>query len=109
MMINSSLEQAVKVWPLVSDIVFVPHTEEEYERTVALLDELIDEVGENEEHPLASLMETVGTLVETYETEHFRVGGLTYWLARPATRRSRAVGMSVRPVLTATSISSRWA
>jgi hypothetical protein len=33
--------------------IFVPHTDEEYERTVALLDSLIDEVGEDESHPLA--------------------------------------------------------
>ena len=48
----------------------VPHTEEEYERIVALLDQLIDEVGEEESHPLASLMEILGVLVEAYEAEH---------------------------------------
>ena len=35
-----------------------------------LLDSLIDQVGEDEAHPLASLMEVVGTLVEKYEDEH---------------------------------------
>lgn len=30
--------------------------EEEYSRIVALLDSLIDEIGEDEPHPLASLM-----------------------------------------------------
>jgi len=49
--------------------VFVPHTEAEYQRLVTLLDGLIDEVGENESHPLASLMEIVGVLIETYEDE----------------------------------------
>jgi HTH-type transcriptional regulator/antitoxin HigA len=34
---------------------------------VALLDELIDEVGDDENSPLASLMETLGALIETYE------------------------------------------
>jgi len=56
---------------MISSIVSVPRTEEEYERTVALLDELIDEVGEDEKHPLASLMDTLGTLIETYEDRHF--------------------------------------
>ena len=42
-----------------------------YEQAVALLEQLIDEVGEDESHPLASLMETVGTLVDSYETRHF--------------------------------------
>ena len=34
---------------------------------VAVLDDLIDVVGENEDHPLASLMEVIGVLVEKYE------------------------------------------
>ncbi len=31
---------------------------------------MIDEVGEDESHPLASLMETLGGLVESYETKN---------------------------------------
>ena len=46
------------------------HTEEEYEQLVTVLDELIDEVGENESHPLASMMEVIARLIENYETEH---------------------------------------
>lgn len=42
-------------------------TEEEYNRQVAMLDKLIDEVGEDETHPLASLMEILGVLIEHYE------------------------------------------
>ena len=42
----------------------------EYDRTVVLLDELIDVVGEDESHPLASLMEVLGVLIERYEDEH---------------------------------------
>jgi len=70
-MLSTELEKAVKVWPVISNIVSVPRTEEEYERTIALLDELIDEVGEDERHPLASLMDTLGTLIEAYEDRHF--------------------------------------
>lgn len=49
---------------------FVLHSEAEYRRLVALLDSLIDEVGEDEHHPLASLMEVVGVLIEQYEAEY---------------------------------------
>ena len=49
---------------------YVPHTEEEYRQLVALLDELIDEVGEDETHVFASLMEVIGVLIERYEDEH---------------------------------------
>lgn len=69
-MLSMELENATKAWPLVSDIVSVPRTKDDYERAVALLDELIDEVGEDESHPLASLMDTLGTLIEAYEDKH---------------------------------------
>ncbi len=45
-------------------------TKKEYEEAVRLLDNLIDTVGEDENHPLASLMEIVGFLIEKYEDEH---------------------------------------
>lgn len=35
-----------------------------------MLDSLIDEVGEDETHPLASFMEIIGVLIEKYENEH---------------------------------------
>ena len=57
-------------WRELAKTVFVPHTEAEYQRLVAFLDRLIDEVGEDESHPLASLMELVGVLIERYEDEY---------------------------------------
>lgn len=51
-------------------MLFVPHTEEQYQRLVVLLDTLIDLVGEDETHPLASLMEIVGVLITNYEDEY---------------------------------------
>jgi HTH-type transcriptional regulator/antitoxin HigA len=54
-------------WKNVSDTVFVPHTEAEYERLVSMLDDLIDQVGEDETHPLASMMDVLSALVENYE------------------------------------------
>ena len=48
----------------------VPHNEKDYEKLVSLLDTLIDEVGEDEVHPLASLMEVVGVLIEDYENKN---------------------------------------
>jgi len=51
-------------------MLYVPHTKKEYEETVSLLDSLIDLVGEDENHPLASLMEVLGVLIEKYEDDH---------------------------------------
>lgn len=58
------------VWPTVAPILFVPYTDHEYQQLVAILDTLIDTVGEDESHPLASLMEIIGVLIESYEHEH---------------------------------------
>ncbi len=57
----------VQSWKNLSDTVFVPHTEDEYNRLVKMLDKLIDEVGEDEAHPLASLMDVLSALIENYE------------------------------------------
>jgi HTH-type transcriptional regulator / antitoxin HigA len=65
-----NLDQTITAWSSIAENVFVPHTEEEYERLVEILDCLIDQVGEDETHPLASLMEVIGVIVENYETEH---------------------------------------
>ena len=47
----------------------IPERRGEYRQLVKLLDRLIDEVGGNEDHPLASLMEVIGVLIEKYEDD----------------------------------------
>jgi HTH-type transcriptional regulator/antitoxin HigA len=69
-MTTNEMETVQQVWPALTDLLFVPHTGEEYERLVSILDALIDEVGEDEQHPLASYMEVLGVLIEKYEDEH---------------------------------------
>lgn len=69
-MLPANMQTVERAWPSLATVLFVPHTEPEYEQLVNLLDTLIDEVGEDETHPLASLMEVAGVLVERYEAEH---------------------------------------
>ena len=64
------LETVTQAWPRISHAVRVPHSEKEYRELVAVLDQLTDTVGENEDHPLASLMDVLGVLVEKFEDEH---------------------------------------
>jgi len=66
----TEVQTAQNVWPLLTEVVFVPHAQSEYQRLTEVLDDLIDVVGEDEEHPLASLMEVIGVLIEKYEDEH---------------------------------------
>lgn len=69
-MTTSEMETMEQVWPTLAPLLFVPHTEREYDRLVQMLDTLIDLVSEDEAHPLASLMEIIGVLIEKYEDEH---------------------------------------
>jgi HTH-type transcriptional regulator/antitoxin HigA len=68
-MSTAELEKVTKAWPPISRAVRVPHTEKDYRQLVELLDRVTDEVGENESHPLASLMDVLGVLIEKYEDE----------------------------------------
>ena len=45
----------------------MPHNKREYSQLMKQLDRLVDEVVEDENHPLASMMEASGVLIEKYE------------------------------------------
>ena len=66
----TEVQTAQNIWPMLTEVVFVPHAQSEYQRLTEVLDNLIDVVGEDEDHPLASLMEVIGVLIEKYEDEH---------------------------------------
>lgn len=67
---NLDVNKTADAWAPLSRTLFMPHSDSEYRQLVELLDSLIDEIGEDESHPLASLMEVVGILIERYEDEH---------------------------------------
>lgn len=48
-------------------------TKKDYDRAVASLDAILDEIGEDEKHPLAELADAIGVFVEKYESEHARI------------------------------------
>ena len=47
------------------------HNNQEYDQAVMRLNELLDEVGTDESHPLYELLDTLGILIQTYEEKHF--------------------------------------
>lgn len=73
-MIVSELKKIEKIWLSISNILSVPHNKKEYLNLCNILDIIIDEVGNNEKHPLSSLMETIGLLVSKYEDEYYKIG-----------------------------------
>ena len=56
-------------WTTIRPILTISN-EREYDLAVEHLDELLDEVGANEGHPLYGLLDTLGTLIRAYEEEH---------------------------------------
>ena len=48
-------------------------TQRDYKRACALIGMLVDEIGENEEHPLADLLDYLSNLVMAYEDEHANI------------------------------------
>ncbi len=64
------LNRTITAWSSLADTIFVSHTEQDYNHLVDLLDRLIDQVGEDETHPLASLMDVIGVLIESYENSY---------------------------------------
>lgn len=71
-MLAKRLDQAVRDYRRLRTLVPLGpvRTRREYERAVALLDAILDEIGEDEKHPLAELAEAIGVFVEKYEDEH---------------------------------------
>ena len=53
-------------WTAISPLLSL-HNEEEYDRAVERLNHLLDEVGTDEQHPLYTLLDTLGTLIHAYE------------------------------------------
>ena len=65
--LDQELADTIKVWPVASKVLSTFETEQQYNKAVRWLDELIDETGENEAPLISSLIDTLGTLVKDYE------------------------------------------
>ena len=59
-----------KSWPAMEGLLLI-HNKHEYDRAVEMLNRLLDEIGDNEDHPFYGLLEVLGTLIEHYEQEHY--------------------------------------
>ena len=57
-------------WHIVRPLLSI-HNESDYDLAIEQLNVLIDEVGNNEEHPLYELLDKLGEAVYTYEEKHY--------------------------------------
>ncbi len=69
---NTIAPELRKKWQEIAPILTISN-EQEYNKGVELLNALIDEVGTNEKHPLYSLLDTLGILIQTYEEQHYEI------------------------------------
>lgn len=53
------------------------HTEADYDRTVKMMNALLDVAGDDEDHPLSGLLELAADLVSRYEQEHYPIPRLS--------------------------------
>jgi HTH-type transcriptional regulator/antitoxin HigA len=59
-------------WPAIRPYLTIQN-EEDYDRLVEQLNELLDEVGDDETHPLYEFLDTLGTVLHAYEEQHFPI------------------------------------
>lgn len=80
------IKRAIRVWPTVSNVVSTIRSEEQYNKMVKMLDELIDEVNKKADPTKESLIDTLGTLIKDYEDRNIEepkgdsIGALKYLL-----------------------------
>lgn len=68
---NKALAKAIEHWRYIAPIVASPRNKKEFEALVSQLDELLDIVGDKEEHPLMGLIDIISNLITAYEEEHY--------------------------------------
>lgn len=51
-------------------------TKKDYARAVEMLDAILDEIGEDEKHPMAELADAISVFIEKYEAEHVPIPDL---------------------------------
>ena len=67
---NALLDQAAQHWSYIAPLLSEPTNDDEYDAKVKALDELLDTVGDDENHPLAGLMARLGDVIEAYDEQH---------------------------------------
>ena len=82
--IKDDILETIKVWPMVSKVIYTVHTDKEYNKAIGLLDELIDQIKIRSDPNLESLIDILGTLIKDYEDRNIKepvedpIGNLDY-------------------------------
>jgi len=65
--------QQKEAWQVLASIVSHPRDENDYNRVIRSIHELLDETGGDENHPLAGLVDTLGDIALAYEQDHHKI------------------------------------
>ena len=63
------LQELHQHWTAISPLLVI-HNEHEYDLAVERLNHLLDEVGTDEQDPMYTFLDTLGTLIHAYEEQH---------------------------------------
>lgn len=69
---NQILTKAIKHWDYIAPLVKRPTNSKEFNRLVAQLDELLETVGDKENHRLMGLIDILSNLIAAYEEEQYK-------------------------------------
>ena len=59
-------------WEKIAPLLTI-RNEREYDVAIGRMNELLDEIGTNEKHPLYSLLDILGALIYVYEEDHLPI------------------------------------
>ena len=64
------IKRAAEHWEFVSPVLRKPKNEDDYDMLVRALDELLEMTGDDETHPLMSLVDILGDWIEEWDNKH---------------------------------------
>lgn len=103
---NALVKLVSEHWTYVAPLLAMPTNEAEYDHLVEQLDEILAEVGEDEDHPLALLASRMGDLVEAYDEQNRPMPPVTGADALRYIMEERNLGQSAVPEVGAQSVVS---
>lgn len=103
---SALVERVSEHWTHVAPLLAMPANEAEYDRLVEQLDEILAEVGDDEEHPLALLASRMADLVEAYDEENRPIPPVTGADALRYLMEERSLSQSDLPEVGAQSVVS---
>ena len=92
--LETEIRETIRVWPVVSKVIFTVNDENSYKKAQKVLDHLIDSVCEKKDPVKESLIDTLGTLIKEYEDKHIPepaedpIGNLKYLMQAHGLKQS---------------------